>query len=56
MEARAAELGHTVTLDPGGLGGDERWTCDCGMAILRSGSTVYGTASSNWCPMDEADG
>ena len=51
LKKAAAELDHTVVRNPGGMGGDDRWSCkDCGMAILRAGVVVSGSAATTWCP------
>lgn len=53
-----AAPGHDLFLDPpAALTRVERWTCSrCGRAVLRNGSHVYGSATTEPCDSNTADG
>lgn len=51
----AIDLGHEPVWDPIFTSAKtERWTCPCGMAILRHGHVLYGSAGKTPCPRKKA--
>lgn len=47
----AAGLGHTVEWDPPGLSSARRWTCPCGLTVIDYAGNIYGSATTQWCPL-----